>query len=109
MLATRILTPHTHSRSSTAFGALRNATGVADGCDIQVELTSQDINQNEIPDEWECIGDLDNSGVVDGADLAILLGAWGPCPGCPADFNASGEVDVADLAILLGAWGLCMN
>ncbi|MBL9118733.1 MAG: lamin tail domain-containing protein [Phycisphaerae bacterium] len=86
-----------------------NENGVADGCDIHVELTSQDINQNEVPDECECIADLNNSGAVDGADLAILLGAWGPGPGCPADLNASGAVDGADLAILLGAWGVCLN
>ena len=28
-----------------------------------------------------CPGDLDGDGVVGGADLAILLGAWGVCPG----------------------------
>ncbi|MBL9121251.1 MAG: hypothetical protein JNL80_15180 [Phycisphaerae bacterium] len=51
--------------------------------------------------------DFDADGWVDAADLAILLGAWGPCPGrgcCPCDLNASGAVDAADLAILLGEW-----
>ena len=51
------------------------------------------------------IGDLDGNGVVDGADLAILLGAWGPCPGCAADLNGDGLVSGADLGILLGDWG----
>jgi hypothetical protein len=46
--------------------------------------------------------DLDGSGTVDGADLAILLGQWGG-PGT-ADLDGSGSVDGADLAILLGAW-----
>jgi hypothetical protein len=27
-----------------------------------------------------CIGDLNGDGVVNGADLGILLGAWGACP-----------------------------
>ena len=27
-----------------------------------------------------CIADLNNDGVVNGADLGILLGAWGLCP-----------------------------
>jgi len=52
-------------------------------------------------------------GIVDGADLAVLLGAWGACPGCCADTVSSatllpppdGIVDGADLAVLLGAWG----
>ena len=52
--------------------------------------------------------DIDGDGVVDATDLAILLGAWGPCPDppakCPADLNNDGIVDAADLAILLGAW-----
>lgn len=50
--------------------------------------------------------DLDGNGVVNGADLAILLGAWGPCrtAPCPADLNGDGVIDGTDLAILLGEW-----
>ena len=47
--------------------------------------------------------DLDGDGTVNGADLAILLGAWGT-PG-PGDLDGNGTVNGADLAILLGAWG----
>jgi hypothetical protein len=52
--------------------------------------------------------DLDGSGVVDAADLAALIGAWGLCPAhaaCPADLTGDGEVGAADLAILIGSWG----
>lgn len=48
---------------------------------------------------------------VDGADLAVLLGAWGAV-NSPANLvvNAgSPAVDGADLAVLLGAWGTCGN
>ncbi|MBL9121115.1 MAG: glycoside hydrolase [Phycisphaerae bacterium] len=45
--------------------------------------------------------DLNCDGVVNGADLAILLGAWGTPS---ADLNGDGTVNGADLAILLGAW-----
>ncbi len=48
--------------------------------------------------------DLDGDGDVDAADLALLLGAWGPCGRCGSDLNADGQVDAADLALLLGAW-----
>lgn len=48
------------------------------------------------------LADLDGSGSVDGADLAVLLGAWGG-PGL-TDFNCDGTTDAADLAIMLGAW-----
>jgi len=46
--------------------------------------------------------DLNDDGVVDGADLGILLGAWGTAAG---DINGDGTTDGADLGILLGGWG----
>ena len=54
-----------------------------------------------------CSADLDANGVVDGADLAIVLGAWGACVNCNADIDVNGSVNGADLAIVLGAWGAC--
>jgi hypothetical protein len=53
-----------------------------------------------------CTGDLDGDGSVLGADLALLLGAWGTADAI-ADLNEDGTVDGADLAIMLGAWGAC--
>lgn len=53
----------------------------------------------------QCPADLDGDGVVDGADLGLLLGAWGG--GGAADLDASGTIDGADLGLLLGAWGPC--
>lgn len=47
------------------------------------------------------VGDLNGDGVVDGADLGLLLGAWGTAG---ADLNADGTTDGADLGILLGSW-----
>ena len=54
-----------------------------------------------------CRADLDGNGSVDGADLGLLLGAWGPAAGNSADLNGDGFVDGADLGLLLGAWGTC--
>lgn len=55
-----------------------------------------------------CVGDLNGDGVVDGADLGVLLGAWGTSGGTPdADLVDDGVVDGADLGLLLGAWGPC--
>lgn len=48
--------------------------------------------------------DIDGNGIVDGADLGLLLGAWGSAD-CSTDFNGDGVVDGADLGVLLGAWG----
>lgn len=49
--------------------------------------------------------DLNNDGVVDGADLGQLLSAWGRCRGCPEDLDGNGVVDAADLGTLLSSWG----
>ncbi|MBL9119688.1 MAG: hypothetical protein JNL80_07230 [Phycisphaerae bacterium] len=48
------------------------------------------------------LGDLNGDGFVNGADLAILLGAWGGSG--LGDLNGDNTVNGADLAILLGAW-----
>jgi hypothetical protein len=53
-----------------------------------------------------CVGDLNDDGVVNGADLTILLGAWGTADPV-ADLNDDGIVNGADLTMLLGAWGAC--
>lgn len=52
-----------------------------------------------------CDSDLNADGKTDGADLAILLGAWGG--NGAADLDNSGLVDAADLAIMLGGFGPC--
>jgi len=49
---------------------------------------------------------------VNGADLTILLSAWGECPAkafCAADLNVDGVVNGADLTILLSGWGPCVE
>lgn len=47
--------------------------------------------------------DFNGSGTVDGADLGMLLSAWGQ-PGV-TDLNCSGATDGADLGMLLAQWG----
>ncbi|HMN95861.1 MAG TPA: hypothetical protein PKC43_10980 [Phycisphaerales bacterium] len=56
------------------------------------------------PPPPSCAGDLDGDGVVDGADLGELLGAWGTEAG---DLNGDGITDGADIGLLLGLWGEC--
>ena len=56
-----------------------------------------------------CGVDLDGNGMVDAADIGLLLAAWGLCSPegpCPADFDGNGLVDAADLGILLASWTL---
>ncbi len=53
-----------------------------------------------------CLGDINGDGAVDGADLGLLLTAWGS-DNASADLNNDGIVDGADLGLLLTAWGEC--
>ena len=58
-----------------------------------------------------CAGDLNGDSQVNGADLSILLNAWGPCPkdipGCTGDLTLDGIVNGADLTQLLADWVDC--
>jgi hypothetical protein len=66
-----------------------------------------DLSGNVICD---CAGDLTLDGIVNGADLGILLSVWGPCSGsCASDLNRDGEVNGADLGTMLSGWGSCGN
>jgi hypothetical protein len=90
-----------------------NTNGMPDYYDIAYG-TSADADGNGIPDECECPADLTGDGIVNGFDLALLLGAWtgavayAPCPPiAPADLNGDCFVNGVDLALLLGSWGPC--
>lgn len=48
--------------------------------------------------------DFDDSGSVDGADLGVMLGSWGACPGCPADLDCNDVVNGGDVGLLLANW-----
>lgn len=49
-----------------------------------------------------CPEDMNGDGTVNGADLGLLLAAWGTDGG---DFNGDGTTNGADLGLLLAAWG----
>jgi hypothetical protein len=61
------------------------------------------------PSTTTCVGDITEDSQVDGADLALILAAWGSCTGfpCGADLNDDHRVDGADLALVLASWGPC--
>ncbi|MCP4743628.1 MAG: hypothetical protein GY871_15595, partial [Actinomycetales bacterium] len=59
-----------------------------------------------------CEADLTGDGLVSGADIGLLLVAWGPCiPGidCNADLDGNGVVNGADLGLMLVGWGVCVD
>jgi Dockerin type I domain len=49
-------------------------------------------------------GDLNEDGIIDAADLSILLSEWGN-PKSVADIDGDGAVGATDLATLLSNWG----
>ncbi len=67
--------------------------------------SSGDIAQ---PEQAGCSSDFNADGVIDPADLAMLLQRWGS-DDFLVDLNADGVVGSADLAKLLGDWGPCSN
>lgn len=52
-----------------------------------------------------CPSDINGDNVTNGADLGIVLAAWGTAG--PGDFNMDGVVDGADLGFLLAGFGQC--
>ena len=50
--------------------------------------------------------DFNGDGFINGADLGLLLAAWGPCPPpCIFDLTGDGFIDGADLGLVLADWG----
>lgn len=55
-----------------------------------------------IADVTAVLGDLTGDGIVNGADLGLLLSNWGGAGS--GDFDQNGTVDGADLGLLISAW-----
>ncbi len=75
---------------------------------LRIRVIFTDFSGGIIVSSFSAPADLDGDGQVGAADLAILLGNWGPCVNCgicPADLDGDCAVGPADLAILLGNWG----
>ena len=84
-----------------------NANGVHDECDVDDGIAT-DFNLNDVLDECECFGDLNNDQVTGDIDFVVLLASWGPCePGCFSDIIPDGDVGITDMLALLTDWGPC--
>ncbi|MFQ5805662.1 MAG: hypothetical protein ACE5I3_04345 [Phycisphaerae bacterium] len=85
-----------------------NGNGIGDAEDL-ASGTSDDSNGNGIPDECDCLGDLNGDWMVDLTDLATLLSNYGTTSGASyedGDIDGDGDVDLADLAALLSNYGM---
>jgi hypothetical protein len=76
-------------------------------CDAdQIDSGALDQNENGHLDICEVArGDLNLDGIVNGADISVLLSAWGATNPLLGDLTGDGLVNAADLAIMLGSWG----
>lgn len=90
---------------------------VTPSANVQMRFIARDLNTGSLVeagvDDFKVIdvdcsaavpGDLNGDGVVNAADLALLLNAWGSTNPA-ADLNDDGIVNGVDLGILLNAWG----
>ncbi|MFM1936805.1 MAG: Dockerin type domain [Planctomycetota bacterium] len=68
------------------------------------DVVGQRLNADGTLGPIAVVGDLNGDGLVNGQDLGILLGAWGPSAGSPADLDGDGVVNGQDLGVLLGNW-----
>ena len=68
--------------------AQREGLDVTGDCDgdgtvdfVEIFNGAPDLDLDGVPDNCApaCPADLTNDGAVNGADLAMLLGSWGPC------------------------------
>jgi hypothetical protein len=81
------------------------------GAGLQMRWSGPGQSSAIVPDSRLFFGgvvepaDLTGDGVVNAADLAALLAAWGNA-GSPADIDGDGTVGASDLAALLARWTL---
>ena len=73
-----------------------NNNNINDNCDI-IFGGDDDLNQNLIPDDCECIADIIQNGTVEFSDLITVVGNWGPCDvEMPTDIVSDGVVGVQE-------------
>jgi murein tripeptide amidase MpaA len=94
--------------------SFRVADFVTPGAAVRLRFVARDLGQGSLVEAGvdfvrvvaqgcpPVAGDLDGDGAVGGADLALLLAAWGGSGA--ADLDGSGTVDAGDLSILLDLW-----
>lgn len=79
------------------------ASDLAGGSVVEAAIDNLEVFGIECDDS--VVGDLNNDGVVDGADVGIFLALWGSSDPL-GDLNGDGNTDGADLGILVAAWSI---
>ncbi len=71
--------------------------------EVRPKLSVTFVRPDEPPPPPNDPGDLNGDGLVNAADLAIVLGKWGTSDPL-GDANGDGLVDGADMAVVIGNW-----
>jgi pimeloyl-ACP methyl ester carboxylesterase len=58
-----------------------------------------------LPGYGDSDGDVNGDGVINVADLMLVILNWGACSACPGDANDDGMVNVQDLLAVITQWG----
>jgi formylglycine-generating enzyme required for sulfatase activity len=100
------------ARSRALIGALRTALSQSVAhAPLTVVCVAALVALTARPAMAQCPEDITGNGLVNGADLGLVLAAWGSDgtdePG--SDINADGLVNGADLAFVIGAFGPCIT
>jgi hypothetical protein len=87
-----------------------NANGKADACDL-LDGSSSDVNGDAVPDDCQCIGDLDGDNVRDLTDFSLFAAAYGSQIGDAnydpnADIDGDGTVDLTDFTLFASFYGV---
>jgi len=102
-----ILMPHADLPGEVGYNAGLSGCFGFDECGV--DPTTPWTGVSETPGVSAVPGDLTCDGIVNGADLLVLLGSWGVCPSepvaCIADLDDNGTINGGDLLILLSNWG----
>ena len=90
--------------TDVAFDCNRNC--ISDIDDIAFG-SSNDVNENDIPDECECLANLNGDDVVNVSDLLILINNFGSTGEVVGDLDGDQDVDINDLIYMISQWGDC--
>ncbi len=73
---------------------------------VPVGLDPVSVRARSATEAWIVNHVSDSVSIVDAADLAVLLNAWGSTSEL-ADIDCNHIVDAADISLLLNRWGPC--
>jgi hypothetical protein len=87
------------TRNDVYPGAPGTAEGIDNNCNSVIDPTEQLV----------CVGDFNNDGNINIADMLVLLSNFGCTNACVADLNNDGQVNSADALMFFGIFGSSCN